>query len=173
MAITYYRILNDSNSYGAPIKGGLIYEDFNDACDALEEDVRKFDPHFVPFDRDALYKMEDKSKVYHTIGNLHRLSLEEVKVVPKKSIQEGIREIPNLNEIARLLQGPIYQFKNVSVVEEANNCSYNVKYYPQDDDTLAYFLSLILADHRNEHILLHLHKLEDTNRYMIYMAVRE
>ena len=83
MALTYYRILNHSNSYGAPIKGGLIYEDFNDACDALEEEVRKFDPHFVPFDRDALYKMEDKSKVYHTIGNLHRLSIEEVKVIPK------------------------------------------------------------------------------------------
>lgn len=86
---------------------------------------------------------------------------------------ETIREIPNLTEIARLLQGDMYKFKKVSVVEETDNCSYNVKYYPQDDDTLAYFLSLILAEHRNQHVLLHLHKLADTNRYMIYMAVRD
>lgn len=85
---------------------------------------------------------------------------------------EQIREIPNLTEIARLLQGDMYKFKKVSVVDEAENCSYNVKYYPQDDDTLAYFLSLILQEHRDQHILLNLHKMH-TGRYQIYMAVRD
>lgn len=86
---------------------------------------------------------------------------------------ESAQEVPNLTEIARLLQKQ-YMFKNVSVAEESiSNCSYNVRYYPQDIDTITYFLSLILNEHRNQKVLLHLHKLDDTNRYVIYMAVRE
>lgn len=84
---------------------------------------------------------------------------------------EEIQEIPDLTEIARLLEKD-YKFKKVSVVEETSNCSYNVKYYPQDIDTATYFLSLILQEHRDQHVLLNLHKMH-TGRYQIYMAVRD
>ncbi len=155
-----------------------LYETFDEACDTIEGYMKAY----VDFEESYLEKIkpnrEEKRKNIESWNRVAYLKMPsgdmkyitKLTVVPNK--KETIREIPNLTEIARLLQGDMYKFKKVSVVEEAENCSYNVKYYPQDDDTLAYFLSLILAEHRNQHVLLHLHKLADTNRYMIYMAVR-
>ena len=155
-----------------------LYETFDEACDTIEgymkayEDFDESDFEKIKPNREEKRKnIESWNRVaYLKMPNGEEKHIARLKIVPNK--KETIREIPNLTEIARLLQGDMYKFKKVSVVEEADNCSYNVKYYPQDDDTLAYFLSLILAEHRNQHILLHLHKLADTNRYMIYMAVR-
>ena len=156
-----------------------LYQTFDEACDTIEGYMKAYED----FDESEFEKIkpnrEEKRKnieswnrvAYLNMPNGEEKHIARFKVVPNK--KETIREIPNLTEIARLLQGDMYKFKKVSVVEEADNCSYNVKYYPQDDDTLAYFLSLILAEHRNQHVLLHLHKLADTNRYMIYMAVRD
>jgi hypothetical protein len=156
-----------------------LYETFDEACDTIEGYMKAY----VDFEESYLEKIkpnrEEKRKNIESWNRVAYLKMPsgdmkyitKLTVVPNK--KETIREIPNLTEIARLLQGDMYKFKKVSVVEEAENCSYNVKYYPQDDDTLAYFLSLILAEHRNQHVLLHLHKLADTNRYMIYMAVRD
>ena len=150
-----------------------IYEDINDACDALDKLIRNYDTSFVsPYRSDLIDIPEHLNNVfvYHMIGDMF-FGILRRKIVPKKK-KEEIREIPNLEEIASLLQKD-YKFKKVSVVEEISNCPYNVKYYPQDDDTITYFLSLILKEHCNEHVLLNLHKEVYLDRYVIYMAVRE
>ena len=169
---TYYAYkITDNEEQAIGVDYTKLWENYDDMCDELDRWLRGLTGRDVKPDRSqipCLYPCA--SMVYHKEDGCEA-HITRMHVVSNK--KETIREIPDLTEIARLLQGDMYKFKKVSVVEEADNCSYNVKYYPQDDDTLAYFLSLILAEHRNQHILLHLHKLADTNRYMIYMAVRD
>lgn len=44
-----------------------IYESYDDACDALEKEIVKFDPTFVPpSNRKKLHEESDGSPVYHT-----------------------------------------------------------------------------------------------------------
>ena len=163
----------EENSFPEIYEDNKIYEDINDACDALDELIRKFDTSFVSPYRNELIDIPENLNnvfVYHMIGDTFFEILRR-KIVPKKK-KEEIREIPNLEEIARLLQKD-YKFKKVSVVEDISNCSYNVKYYPQDDDTITYFLSLILEEHCKAHVLLSLHKEVELDRYVIYMAVKE
>ena len=42
-----------------------IFEDFEDACDALEMEIRNYDKDFVPPDREPFRKLVNKSVVYH------------------------------------------------------------------------------------------------------------
>lgn len=82
MSLTYYRLLErvGSNINMRPV----IFEDFNDALDAIEEEARRFTPHFVAVDRDVFSKMPNKRNVYHQIGDNRYLALDEVNFVPKK-----------------------------------------------------------------------------------------
>lgn len=60
-----------------------IYQDFDDACDALEKEIQKHDKEFVPPDREQFYELSNKSIVYHKWDKYFFGFLERT-VVPKK-----------------------------------------------------------------------------------------
>jgi hypothetical protein len=163
------------------INDGKLYTTFEKACDMIERKIQSHIEFFNSGEENQVFQPPNREEMKKRMGGFKYVHYYETMAgwlwviqkwdVEEEKKKETIREIPDLKEIARLLQGGIYNFKKVSVVEEAENCSYNVRYYPQDDDTITYFLSLILEKHRNDHVLLKLHKEANLNRYVIYMAV--